>query len=53
MAVEQELLWGIIPQNTGPIAESFEENSTAQFEYHVTNFVYGTMALYCIYYLLE
>ena len=46
-------LWNRMPKNTGPIRESFEDNSEAVWEYQMTNIVYGGMAVYCCYYLLR
>ena len=42
-----------IPSNTGPIRESFMENSEANFEYRMTNLIYGGFAGYILYYLIS
>ena len=43
----------LIPKSTGPIREPFVDHSEAVWEYTVTNLVYGSMATYCVYYLLR
>ena len=42
-----------IPTNSGPIRESFTQNSTAKFEQRMTSLVYGGFSLYICYYLIS
>ena len=43
----------LLPKNTGPVRESFVDHSEALWEYTMTNLVYGSMASYCVFYLLK
>ena len=46
-------LWNQVPKNTGPIRESFSEHGDAEWEYMMTKIVYGSMSVYCCYYLIR
>ena len=43
----------IFPRESGPIQESLRSHSEMVAEYMITDFVYGSIGLYIIYYIVK